>query len=127
MPDLLLDTQALIWWDDNDPRLGGHARAQIQDAGRVFVSSASGWEIVIKHTLGKLATRRPVARAVADGGFEELPITFEHAEAVAELPMHHRDPFDRLIIAVGRVEDLPVVTSDRHFASYDVQLVDAQS
>jgi PIN domain nuclease of toxin-antitoxin system len=96
---LLLDTEALIWWDGNDPRLGGKARAAIQDADIVYVSAASAWEIVIKTALGKLRTTRRTAVAVAEGGFRELPITFEHAEAVRNLPRHHADPFDRMMIA----------------------------
>jgi len=123
---LLLDTEALIWWDGNDPRLGGKARAAIQDASEVYVSSASAWEIVIKAALGKLRTTRKPAKAVSDGGFRELPITFEHAEAVRKLPKHHADPFDRLIIAAAGVEGCVVVTSDEKFAAYGIELIDAR-
>jgi PIN domain nuclease of toxin-antitoxin system len=122
---LLLDTEALIWWDENNPRLGGNARAAIQNAADVYVSAASAWEIAIKAALGKLRTTRRPAEAVIDGGFYELPISFEHAEAVGDLPPHHSDPFDRLILAVARVEGLTVVTSDGTFAGYDVPLLDA--
>jgi len=124
---VLLDTEALIWWDANDPRLGGNARALIQDADEVYVSAASAWEIVIKTALGKLRTTRSPSRAAADGGFLELPITFEHAEAVGELPAHHSDPFDRLILAAARVEGCTIVTSDQMFSLYDVPLVDART
>lgn len=126
MTTLLLDTEALIWWDANDPRLGGRARAAIQEASEVYVSSASAWEIVIKTGLGKLRTKRRPSNAVADGGFRELPVTFEHAEAVRELPLHHSDPFDRLIIAAAVVEGCSIVTSDEKFRMYDVSLVDAR-
>ena len=126
MTALLLDTEALIWWDANDPRLGGKARAAIQDAPEVYVSSASAWEIVIKSALGKLRTRRRPAQAVADGGFRELPITFAHAEAVRALPRHHADPFDRLIIATASVEGCTIVTSDEKFSMYGVALLDAR-
>ena len=126
MTVLLLDTEALIWWDTNDPRLGGKARTAIQDAAEVYVSSASAWEIVIKSALGKLRTSRRPAKAVADGGFLELPVTFEHAEAVQALPLHHADPFDRLIIAAASVEGCAIVTSDEKFRMYDVELVDAR-
>ena len=126
MTVLLLDTEALIWWDANDPRLGGRARTAIQDAAEVYVSSASAWEIAIKSALGKLRTTRRPAKAVADGGFLELPITFEHAEAVQALPLHHTDPFDRLIIAAASVEGCAIVTSDEKFRMYDVELVDAR-
>ena len=126
MSALLLDTESLIWWDANDPRLGGRARAAIEDASEVYVSSASAWEIVIKSALGKLRTTRRPAKAVADGGFHELPITFEHAEAVRALPRHHADPFDRLIIAAAGVEGCTIVTSDEKFSMYDVPLLNAR-
>lgn len=126
MTALLLDTQALIWWDTNDPRLGGNARAAIQDATEVYVSAASAWEIVIKTALGKLRTKRRPSNAVADGGFLELPVTFEHAEAVRELPTHHSDPFDRLIIAAALVEGCSILTSDEKFRLYDVSVIDAR-
>ena len=127
MSALLLDTQVLIWWDSNDPRLGGRARVAIQDATEVYVSSASAWEIVIKTALGKLRTKRRPSNAVSEGGFLELPVTFEHAEAVRELPPHHSDPFDRLIIAAALVEGCSIVTSDEKFRLYDVTLVDARN
>ena len=126
MSVLLLDTEALIWWDANDPRLGGRARTAIQDADEVFVSAASAWEIVIKAALGKLRTKRSPAVAVAEGGFQQLHITFEHAEAVRRLPRHHSDPFDRLIIATAMVERCSIVTSDARFGSYGQPLVDAR-
>jgi PIN domain nuclease of toxin-antitoxin system len=123
---LLLDTEALIWWDANDPQLGGNARALIQDATDVYVSAASAWEIIIKATLGKLRTTRRPSEAVAEGGFRELPIAFEHAEAVGDLPMHHKDPFDRLILAVASVEGFAIVTSDAEFERYGLPLIDAR-
>lgn len=126
MTRLLLDTEALIWCDADDRRLGKGARAAIQAAAAVFVSAASGWEIAIKQTLGKLETTREPAIAVAEAGFTPLPVTFEHAAAVRELATHHRDPFDRLIIAAARVEGLAIVTSDDRFRMYQVPLVDAR-
>jgi PIN domain nuclease of toxin-antitoxin system len=123
---LLLDTEVLIWWDANDARLGGNARALIQNAVEVNVSAASAWEIAIKVALGKLRTSRHASQAVADGGFQPLAVAFEHAEAVEGLPAHHRDPFDRLIIAAARVESLTIVSSDDQFRAYDVPVVDAR-
>jgi PIN domain nuclease of toxin-antitoxin system len=125
MSVILLDTEALIWWDDNDARLGGKARAAIQDATEVYVSAASAWEMAIKASLGKLRTTRRPAVAVEEAGFRELPVSFAHAEAVRALPRHHRDPFDRLIIATAHVEGWSVLTNDRQFARYDVELIDA--
>jgi PIN domain nuclease of toxin-antitoxin system len=124
---LLLDTEVLIWWDANDKRLGRHARASIRDADEVYVSAASAWEISIKVALGKLRTGRQPSEAVADADFRMLPVTFEHAEAILELPPHHRDPFDRLIVAAARVEDLTIVSSDNLLHVYDVPLIDART
>ena len=126
MKRLLLDTEAFIWWDANDARLGGHARATIQKAAEVYVSAASAWEIAIKVALGKLRSTRRPAQAVAEAGFSELPITFEHAEAVSRLPAHHGDPFDRLILAVAQAEGFTIVSSDARFAQYGLPLVDAR-
>jgi PIN domain nuclease of toxin-antitoxin system len=124
---ILLDTEVLIWWDGNDPRLGGNARLAIQNATDVYVSAASAWEIAIKASLGKLRTSRRPLVAVEEAGFQQLPVTFEHAEAVRTLPRHHRDPFDRLIIAAARVEGCAVLTSDAQFARYDIELIDART
>ena len=126
MRRLLLDTEALIWWDDDDPKLGPDARDAIRNADDVYVSAASAWEIVIKKTLGKLRTTRRPADAVSDGGFRTLPVSFEHAEAVAGLIQHHSDPFDRLIIAAATVEGLTVLSSDEKFRLYPIPLVDAR-
>jgi PIN domain nuclease of toxin-antitoxin system len=81
---------------------------------------------VIKAALGKPRSIRPPAQAVLEGGFRELPISFEHVEAVGALPMYHNDPFDRLILAVAGVEGFTIVTSDRKFARYGVPLIDAR-
>jgi PIN domain nuclease of toxin-antitoxin system len=124
---LLLDTEVLIWWDANDKRLGERARLAIRDAPDVYVSAASAWEIAIKAALGKLRTTRKPSDAVADAAFERLPVTFEHAEAVLTLPAHHRDPFDRLIVAAAQTEGLTIVSSDSQFRLYDVPLIDARA
>jgi PIN domain nuclease of toxin-antitoxin system len=126
MKPILLDTVALIWWDSNDPRLGADARVAIRDADTVYVSAASAWEIVIKEAVGKLEMAPRPSQAVAGSGFEMLPVTFEHVEAVANLPRHHKDPFDRLIVAVALVEDLPVVTADKKVRRYPVRTIDAR-
>lgn len=126
MKHLLLDTGAMIWWDANDRRLGGTARARIQDATEVYVSAASAWEVAIKAALGKLRTTRRPTQVILDAGFHQLPVTFEHAEAAGLLPRHHDDPFDRLILAAAQVEGLVIVTADRQFPAYGVPLVDAR-
>lgn len=129
--NLLLDTQALIWWAAGNRRLGKRARAAIaRDAASVRVSAASVWEIAVKSQRGRLTMRDPVASwmpsAIDDGGFLALTVTLDHAMAVATLPPHHGDPFDRLLIAQAQIEHLTVVTSDTAFDAYDVKVLDAR-
>lgn len=122
---LLLDTHALLWWLLDDPRLSRPARRAIEDVGNaIFVSAASAWEVALKAAKGKLplppqAERRIQAEMEA-ARFVELPVTWRHAFAVRQLPRHHLDPFDRLLIAQSRLEGLTIVTNDRAFARYQV-------
>jgi PIN domain nuclease of toxin-antitoxin system len=114
---LLLDTHALLWWLFDDPRLSPVARAAIATPDNdVLVSAASAWEIATKHRLGKLPDAGDVptalARYVRRSGFQVLPIGFEHAALAGAIVADHKDPFDRMIAAQGRVEDIPVVTID---------------
>lgn len=129
---LLLDTQALLWWREGSRRLGPRARAAIEErAVAVFVSAASGWEIAIKLRTGRLRLREPLEvwmpAALESSGFGVLPIAMRHAVAVAGLPDHHADPFDRLLIVQAQIEDLTIVTSDGAFNEYDVRLLDARA
>jgi PIN domain nuclease of toxin-antitoxin system len=117
---LLLDTHALIWWDAD--RLPKGLTGVIKAADEVYVSAVTAWEIAIKSGLGKIAVRGTVADAIADYGFSSLPITIEHADAVRSLPRHHKDPFDRLLIAQAQIEQLTVVTHDPAFRDYAVQV-----
>ncbi len=121
---LLLDTHVLIWWDEG-ARLAARARQAILDADEVYVSAATAWEVAIKTSLGRLRPSRTVAEAAEDSGFLELPVTFAHAEQVAALPWHHRDPFDRLLAAQARADALTLVTRDRRFRAYDVKVLAA--
>lgn len=121
---LLLDTHVLIWWDEG-ARLSREAASAIRVAEQVYVSAVAGWEIAIKTALGRLAPKRTVAEAVADSGFEELPVRLRHAAALERLPPHHRDPFDRMLVAQARVERLTIVTRDRAFQAYEVTLLRA--
>ena len=122
---LLLDTNAWLWWQADDRRLGPHARAAIQGAYEVFLSAASAWEMAIKSSLGKLRTPKEpsVSAQLARTGFSPLAIDVVHAEAVQALPALHRDPFDRLLIAQARVEGLTIVTSDAVFAKYGTGMI----
>ena len=122
--NLLLDTHVLIWWDEGR-RLTGAARRAIEAADIVFVSAASAWEVAIKIGLGRLRPVRTVEQAAEESGFLELPITFRHAERVAGLPAHHRDPFDRLLIAQAQVEGLTLVTRGLVFGRYAVARIEA--
>jgi PIN domain nuclease of toxin-antitoxin system len=122
--NLLLDTHVLIWWDEGR-RLAAEARRAIADADSVYVSAASAWEVAIKTGLGRLRPIRTVEQAVDESGFLELPVTFRHAERVGKLPPHHRDPFDRLLIAQADVEELILVTRDVVFARYEVGVIGA--
>ncbi len=89
----------------------------------VIVSAASVWEIGIKRALGKIRFDGSFALAVRQNGFESLSINAEHAERAGELPRHHRDPFDRMLIAQAQVEKLTIVTRDKQFAAYDVAVL----
>ena len=122
--NLLLDTHVLIWWDEGR-RLAAEARRAIADADSVYVSAASAWEVAIKTGLGRLRPIRTMEQAVDESGFLELPVTFRHAERVGKLPPHHRDPFDRLLIAQADVEELTLVTRDAVFARYGVAVIGA--
>jgi PIN domain nuclease of toxin-antitoxin system len=122
---LLLDTHALLWWLADDARLGRQARRLIEDPGNdVAVSVASMWEIVVKVRIGKLeAEIGEIARAVEREGFAVLAITTPHLLTLAELPMHHRDPFDHLLVAQAIGEDATFVSEDRNASRYPVRLV----
>lgn len=119
--DLLLDTRVFIWWDIDDPRLSKPARAAIADSqNRIVVSAASVWEISIKRMTGKFAFDYDVIHALHGSGFEALDITPRHADAAGSLPLHHNDPFDRLLVAQAQLEKLILVSQDRHLLLYGV-------
>ncbi|HVW90893.1 MAG TPA: type II toxin-antitoxin system VapC family toxin [Gaiellaceae bacterium] len=125
---LLLDTHAFLWWNADDRALGSRAREAIADPDNVvYVSAATAWEIAVKRRAGKLEAPGEIADWIRDDGFSDLAIEVEHAIASAELPEHHRDPFDRLLIAQARLEDLTLVTSDVEIVRYDVETLDASS
>ena len=118
---LLLDTHALLWWQQGDRRLSAPARRAIESADSVLVSAATLWEIVIKTQLGKLEAPLDAVFDIEADGFHELPIRGVHARALDKLPPHHKDPFDRMIAAQAQVEELTVVTSDDVFKKYGVR------
>jgi len=122
---LLLDTHALLWWLA-DEGMTTEARDAIADpANIVAVSAASAWEISIKKALGKLAAPDDLEQQVQTGGFLPLPITIAHGVAAGQLPHHHEDPFDRMLIAQAHIEGLTIVTRDKRFDAYGVALLPA--
>jgi PIN domain nuclease of toxin-antitoxin system len=123
-----LDTHTLLWWLADDPQLGRQARTLVKDArNTVMVSAASAWEISIKKAIGKLEAPEGLSNLIEDEGFESLPITFFHGERAGTLPLLHRDPFDRMLVAQAQAEGLDVITSDDRIQQYGVQTVDARS
>lgn len=125
---LLLDTHTFLWFIGNHPRLSRVAADRIADPGEiVLVSVVNAWEIVIKMSTGKLTLDKPVAEiwrnAVLQDGFGVLDVTTPHVLALEELPMHHRDPFDRLLIAQAIAEGYQIVSADAAFDAYPVDRV----
>jgi len=115
---LILDTHVILWWQRDDRRLKPAARRAIADAEIVWVSSVSAWEVAIKVALGRLRLTEPFGVLIAADNFTELPLTLAHAEALAGLPPHHADSFDRVLIAQARVQGAALVTHDRALAPY---------
>ena len=128
MRPVLLDTHAFLWFVFDDPRLSSRAAEIIEDpANRKLLSMASLWEIVIKAQIGKLSlgmeTGEFLGRFVRDRQVEIVPVLLEHLVEYGRLELHHRDPFDRLLIAQARIVGAPIVTADRNFACYDVTAI----
>jgi len=122
--DLLLDTHVFLWWDQGSSELGASASSAIRDPNnRVFVSAAVGWEIAIKRKVGRLAFRGTVIDALAANGFSSLPISIEDAEWTEALPLHHQDPFDRIMVAQSQRLGLVLVTADAQIRRYDAPIL----
>jgi PIN domain nuclease of toxin-antitoxin system len=125
--NVLLDTHALLWFSGGDERLSPTARAAMEDpTTTAFISMASWWEMAIKCSLGKLVLDDPLDRFISkrrSEGFRVLPIETVHLSALIELPFHHRDPFDRLIVAQAAHEGMAVCSGDVHFALYSVSVI----
>lgn len=125
---VLLDTQAFLWMHAEPDKLSESARSMLIDRSReVFFSAVSSWEIAIKYALGRLDLPDPPTRyvpsRVASAGLTAIAVEHVHALEAGALPMNHRDPFDRMLIAQARVLDVPLMTSDRVFDHYDVDVV----
>lgn len=123
---LLLDTCALLWAAGNDSHLSAKARTEIgSDENVVYVSFVSLWELKIKESVGKITLPKNFYKNIEPIGFELLPLALSHIEAVGHLPLHHRDPFDRMLVAQAKVEQLTLVTNDQEIIRYDISFLEA--
>ena len=123
--NLLLDTHAILWFVAGERELRNDARTAIESAERTYVSSASIWELAVKHARGRLITPERLPERLRELGFIELALGWEHAQVAGELPMHHRDPFDRMLVAQAIVEQLTIVTRDPMIGRYGVPVIAA--
>jgi len=125
---LLLDTHAALWYLLEDPKLSSVAKTAIEkEQQQVYISPASYWEVAIKIKLGAYTLNVPFDcfwnEAINAGGLTLLPIAITHAAQLTELPLHHRDPFDRMLVAQSRVENLPVVSCDAQLDRYGIRRI----
>ena len=125
---ILLDTHALIWNRGGSTRLSNAARAAIDDPeNEKFVSAATAWEVCTKYSTGKWPDVEALAtdftRVIVAGGYTPLSVTTEHAQAAGALPLHHRDPFDRMLIAQALAERMPLVSNEALFDRYGVRRI----
>lgn len=125
---ILLDTHTFLWWNEASPRLSKKALVLLADpANTLLLSVVSAWELVLKTQRGKLRLSESpsvyVATRMAHYAMESLPVTLAHALACESLPLHHRDPFDRLLIAQATIEGVPIVTADPEFRRYAIKVV----
>jgi PIN domain nuclease of toxin-antitoxin system len=125
---ILLDTHAFLWWINDDQQLSLTARDMMSDSqNELFLSTASGWEIAIKAQLGKLKMPANLEQFIVEqllrNAISSLPIQLSHALHIYTLPLLHRDPFDRLLVAQSRLEKLPILTTDPQIGQYPVQVI----
>jgi PIN domain nuclease of toxin-antitoxin system len=118
---LLLDSHIVLWWDRELNKLSDDQREAISDSSnQIFVSAATVWELAIKRSSGRVILGESIRLLARRLGFVELPITMEHGELAASLPLHHKDPFDRMLVAQAIVEGLTLVTADDALRVYGV-------
>jgi PIN domain nuclease of toxin-antitoxin system len=120
---LLLDTHVVLWWLAGDPALDDDVRIALDHDPDVYVSPVTTWEIAIKQGRGKLRGPADLAERVRDAGFRGMPILTAHTIEAGRLPDVHRDPFDRMLVAQAKCEDLFIVTSDANIPRYDVSVL----
>ncbi|MFE3142144.1 type II toxin-antitoxin system VapC family toxin [Streptomyces scopuliridis] len=120
---LLLDTHVILWWPADSPELDDEVKDLLDKEPSVHVSAVSPWEIAIKQSLGKLEGPEDLAERARDSQFIPLSITAGHGVRAGRLPGHHRDPFDRLLVAQAQIEGMTLVTRDKWIPHYDVQVM----
>jgi len=120
----LLDTHAFLWWHEASPQLGPRAMLEIANStNEIFFSAISCYEMEFKRNLGKLRAPDHLEYLVNSHGFLPLPVVTAHAELAGRLPMHHRDPFDRILVAQATIENLVLVTADANIRKFDVPIM----
>jgi PIN domain nuclease of toxin-antitoxin system len=124
---LLLDSHVALWWLGDHADLADSAHAAITEADQVLVSVVTPWELGIKRVSGKLTMPDDLVSQLVASGFEILPVSAAHAIAAPQLPAHHGDPFDRMLIAQAIIERLTIVTADHQFKRYNVDVIEARS
>ncbi len=123
--NLLLDAHAVLWFLAGTAKLRIEARRAIEQAERAYVSAASIWELTVKHEQGRLVAPANLVDRLHENGFLELPLGWEHAQVAGRLPIVHRDPFDRMLVAQAIVERLTIVTRDNELGRYGVPVIAA--
>jgi PIN domain nuclease of toxin-antitoxin system len=121
---LLLDTHAALWWLAGEELIGREAESYLTDeTNQVLLSAAVVWEVAIKRSLGKLEAPTDFASTLLGAGVQPLAVSLDHAEAVEHLPWHHRDPFDRMLVAQASIEGAAVVSRDQRLLAYGITLI----
>jgi PIN domain nuclease of toxin-antitoxin system len=124
LPAFLIDTHVLLWLDEKPERLSEHILGLLRDAKHVvYCSAATLWEIAIKQSIGKLQIKGTLPSLLDQYGLTELPVTARYAELTRTLPMHHRDPFDRMLVAQAMAEQLVLISADRQMLAYEVAIL----
>lgn len=120
---ILLDSHVVLWWFEDSPKLSDDVKDLIDSEEQTYVSPATLWELELKRNIGKFAALPDLLPRLRSSELRELRITWTHGDEAGRLPLHHRDPFDRMLVAQARCEGLTLVTHDKHIQEYDVPLL----